>query len=312
MAALIGSLIGIAWTIRTLKPLRTLTESMSALGRGQAGLVAVSRDDEIGQLMLSFNRMSEELEQKRRLAAELAAKEKVIALGTIAAGVAHEVNNPLAGMLNCLSTLRLKENDPALVARYLPLIEKGLKRIEALVKDLLAELRVEDASEIGDAASCIEDLRELISAEIEGSAIELSWDNGLNAGERLNQLKVQQILLNLMRNAIQAMPQGGTLSCRFRRDAEQFVFAVEDTGHGIPSSDLRKVFDPFFTSSTVGDGPRPLDRPEIDAVSERSRGRVERTRKGNSFSGNATLRDEVWLKDLAMQPDRSCWSRTTN
>jgi signal transduction histidine kinase len=79
------------------------------------------------------------------LAGELAANEKVIALGRIAAGVAHEVNNPLAGMLNCLSTLRAKSNDPELVARYLPMIEMGLKKIEALVKDLLIELRVEDA-----------------------------------------------------------------------------------------------------------------------------------------------------------------------
>ena len=251
--AMVGIILGAIWTVRTLRPLQTLARSMDELGRGVARPLPVSRGDEIGQLINSFNRMAHELDEKRKLESELAANEKVIALGRIAAGVAHEVNNPLAGMLNCLSTLRAKSNDPELVARYMPLIEKGLQRIEALVKDLLIELRVEDAHEVTDSSS-LEDVRDLIAAEIDPVRIKFIWENQLSAADLVNRPKMQQILLNLLRNSIQAMPTGGRLACRFWSDQDKLVFDVEDTGHGIEPANVGRIFDPFFTSRPTGTG----------------------------------------------------------
>jgi signal transduction histidine kinase len=76
----------------------------------------------------------------------------------------------------------------------------------------------------------------------------------LEVGESINRSKLQQVLLNLLRNSIQAMPTGGRLSCRFWGGPDSIVFDVEDTGHGIRPEDVGRIFDPFFTSRQNGTG----------------------------------------------------------
>lgn len=244
---------------------------MAAVGDGRLQPLPVSRGDEIGALVARFNRMAEELEEKRRLARELAASEKVIVLGRLTAGVAHEVNNPLAGMLNCLSTLRAHGGDPALADRYLPLIEKGLRRIEALVHDLLIEQRTEDAQGSAEASS-LDDVRERVAAEIDPAKITLDLRNELPPGLRVNPLRIEQIILNLIRNAAQATPAGGRIDCRFRADAGQLIFEVADTGHGITAEDRAHIFDPFFTRRPNGTG---LGLWIVYRLVQSMRGRIE-------------------------------------
>jgi len=251
--ALIGSLAGIYASLRAVRPLGRLADAMSSLARGEPVAVPVRGADEIAHLSVTFNAMAAEVAEKQRLERELAQAEKTAALGRIAAGVAHEVNNPLAGILNCISTLKDHPQEPGLLERYLPVFERGLLRIRAIVQDLLVEQRAEHASE-PCGPECLDEVRDLVAAEIEGKSIVLDWRNDLAPDTTFNRQRLQQALLNLLRNAVQAMPAGGRLSVSARREDGVLAIVVEDTGVGIAPEDVGRVFDPFFTSRKTGTG----------------------------------------------------------
>lgn len=251
-----GSLSGMAISRRITKPLTTVTEGLEAVSRGEftdIEPVQVIDDDELGRLATTFNQMAVELAEKKILEEQMAVSEKLAALGRITAGVAHEVNNPLAGLLNCIDTLKKHPDDKELMERYLPLLDKGLNRIRNIVGSLLVELRVEDARE-ESGLSCLEDLRDIVEAEIDGRDIVLVWENHLDDRIKVNSRRVQQVILNLLKNAVQAVPDGGTVAFRSFQDGDCVVLEVDDSGPGIPPENRSQIFDPFFTTKPSGTG----------------------------------------------------------
>jgi len=256
--AAIGSLLGAVISRRMVGPLKGLAQGIDSIGRGDLANVTpipVRDLDEVGRLADSFNCMAAELVEKKRLEQQMALNEKLAGMGRIAAGVAHEVNNPLGGMLNCVNTLKKHPDDPELLRRYLNLLEVGLNRIASTVRGLLVELHNEAPPKPCDLG-CLSDLKELVGAEIDGRCVDLKWDNVIEAGSCLNCScpHLQQIVLNLTKNGIQAMPGGGTLSFRSRREADALIFEVADQGVGISEQDRRHLFDPFFTNRPDGSG----------------------------------------------------------
>jgi len=253
---ILGSLLGTTVSRRMIKPLAAMTEGMEAVGRGELTNIAPVRvvdSDELGRLATTFNKMAMELAEKKALEQQIAMSEKLVALGRISAGVAHEVNNPLAGLLNCIDTLKKHPDDPELVERYLPLLEKGLNRIHGIVRSLLVELRVEDATDASDP-SCLEETRDLVEAEINGRDVSLIWENRLRQDVQINGKRVQQIVLNLLRNAVQALSDGGTVTFRSFGDGDCVVLEVSDDGTGISPEHRNHLFDPFFTTKPNGTG----------------------------------------------------------
>lgn len=252
----LGSIMGSAISQRITKPLTAMAEGMEAAGRGELieiEPIAVSNDDELGILASAFNKMAKELADKKALEEQIAVSEKLVALGRISAGVAHEVNNPLAGMMNCIDTLKKHPDDPELVERYLPLLDKGLNRIKDIVESLLIELRVEDAHDM-DYSSSLDDLKGIVESEINDRQIDFIWENNLGGDVAINRRRVQQIVLNLLKNSIQALQEQGTVSFRTFKDGDCVVLEVSDNGPGIPAEHRKQLFDPFFTTKNNGTG----------------------------------------------------------
>ncbi len=259
---MLGSSILTAVYVETLiRPILNLHNTMRQAGRGDLKARApVKRWDEVGELAAAFNRTMEELEQARGREemrwARLAHTEKMAAVGTLAAGVAHEVNNPLAGILTCLEAIVAHPEDVEMRDRYLALVQDGIKRIEHTVLNLLDFSR---PSEIRpEPTSLNENLRhvvELAQYQLRANRVEVLFDLApVEPVVLADHFQMEQLFLNLVLNAIQAMPKGGKLTLRTRRTGGNAVTEVIDTGVGIPEEIRERIFDPFFSTRDVGKG----------------------------------------------------------
>lgn len=252
---IIGSVLGTIVSRRMVKPLTAVTQGLEAVGRGEMtdfAPIPINDRDEIGRLSVTFNQIMSELAEKKMLEEEIAMSEKLVALGRITAGVAHEVNNPLAGLLNCIDTLRKHPDDKALIDRYLPVIDQGLHRIKEIVHNLLVGLRIEEGDEI-ESIRHIDKLHDLMRAEIGEKDIQIIWENKADKDLQVPG-KLEQIICNLIKNAIEILPDGGTINFKMYRLGGYLNIEVSDDGPGIPSEIRSQLFDPFFTTKTNGTG----------------------------------------------------------
>ena len=256
-----NSLLTAVYVETLIRPILDLNQTMRWAGQGDLAVRASERgSDEVGELSAAFNRMMAELEQARNRdklqRAQLAHTEKMVAVGTLAAGVAHEVNNPLAGVLACLENMQANPDDLEMRERYLDLIRDGLQRIERTVANLLNFSRQRGINP--EPTSINHNLRhvaELVGYQTRKANVEIRFDLDPAEPQVLgDHNQMEQVFLNLMLNAIQAMPEGGTLTLRSRLSAGKAVAEVVDTGVGIPAEIRERIFDPFFTTREVGEG----------------------------------------------------------
>ncbi len=240
------------WGHRMAAPLVRLAGCMDQIGPSvpeDLHCELFESHDEIGRAGASFKRMLKELKEKEQLEHEIMASERLAAVGRLSAGIAHEINNPLGGMLNAISTFKRHGSDDPRTLKTLALLERGLTQIKDTVAALLVETRVENHPL---SRRDIEDTRTLVAAEAGDKGLELKWEDDITGDLALPSTLVRQILLNLLLNAIRAAST--QIECRVYRDSRSLTLVVKNDGAHIEDEDMAYLFEPFSRLSRNGHG----------------------------------------------------------
>jgi two-component system NtrC family sensor kinase len=285
---LIGILIGLFTRHFIDVPIRKLIAGTKAVSAMQLDKrIDIDIEGELGELAASFNMMQERLkaamaeinefthtlEQKvaergRQLSEaeqKLIQSDRMASLGQLAASVAHEINNPISGVLN-LSMLmeRILKDDgipPGRVAdfrKYLASVSEETARVGRIVSDLLSFSRRSTPRRANaDLNRIVEHTLSLISHKLQLANVDLRVRLGQGLPEvACDGSQIQQVVINLVMNAAEATPAWGRVELRTKlaEPADALVLEVEDSGAGIPEENLSRIFDPFFTTKEVGKG----------------------------------------------------------
>jgi len=264
MTALVPNLVLVALIVRTIsRPVRRLTEAAVRVAGGDYGAqVNLKSNDEVGLLARSFDSMSskmrDDIEQLRQLNEHLVRTEKLAAAGTLAAGVAHEVNNPLASISSLIQILQTRESLDAETREMLGLAQSQVTRITHVLRDMMDFARARPAHRQSvDLAAVVGASLRLATFDAEFKRLEVTTEFEESVPQVFGDAdQLQQVVLNILLNARDAMAGGGRIHIRTRYDAtqEELTLAIEDDGSGIAPEFLAQVFDPFFTTKPAGRG----------------------------------------------------------
>ena len=259
----VAAIVSLIFARRLSRPLEHLTEAAEKVGKGHFDVtVTSSSSDEIGALSHSFNQMTDELREREvKLAganAALVQSEKLAAFGQLGAGIAHEVKNPLAGILGYAQLTLRKLDDDSPFKKNLDIIESETRRCTDIISNLLQFARQETAkmapTEINPV---VEAALRIVDHQLGVNNVKIKKE--LTADLPLchaNANQLQQVIMNFAINAQQAMgSDGGNLTVRTHDGGGGgVVIEVEDTGPGIPDDIKAKIFEPFFTTKPAGQG----------------------------------------------------------
>ena len=242
-----------------VRPIRRLVDALDSVRLGKLEPVPLpDRHDELGDLQNSYrtmiDRLAQEKAEREKTQDMLARTEKMATVGTLAAGIAHEINSPLTGAMHSVHALEAGTFPPAKHGRYLQVLGESLERIRRAVSQLLDYSTVHVTSITGCDLSALV-ARTLAFLEYQITANRVEVENLLPPLPiRADAHKMEQVLVNLVLNAVVAMPTGGRLVFRHVMDGHFLTLIVSDTGEGIPEENQEKIFDPFFTTKRNGEG----------------------------------------------------------
>jgi PAS domain S-box-containing protein len=231
-------------------------EVVTRTGEVRSVMVSVSPLHGADGEILGVLGIARDMTETKRLEQQIRNSEKLASIGKLAAGVAHEINNPLGGILNCLYNLSKGTISPARREEYLASMEDGLRRVQKIVRQLL-DFSQQHQPEFAptDINRVIERVLVLTNHLFAPNRIVLETALGHALPHlMIDRHMIEQVLMNLILNAVQAMKDGGVLSIRTAVEEGMCLVTIRDTGSGIPASVLPKIFDPFFTTKNEGEG----------------------------------------------------------
>ncbi len=246
---------------RMLGSLQTLVTAMDSLDLN-AGTVPElpDREDEIGIMYKHFRRMQERLEQSGRelvsAESQIWHAERLAAIGRLASGLAHEINNPINGVRNCIYAIRRDPENREQTAEYLDMMDEGLAQATAVIGKLLGYARRQtDEHRPVNLNEAVDTVQQLVAFQIERKHVRLESDLAPDLPEIVGDRQlVQEVVMNLLLNAADAVETGGAIRISTARGNGVIELSVADTGHGIPAAHLSRIFEPFFTTKKVGEG----------------------------------------------------------
>jgi two-component system, NtrC family, sensor kinase len=301
-AIICGTSLAILMAMLIGRPIARLVTNVDAFTRGTYGRsITVEGHDEIGYLAYAFEQMRDSLQsylanlaaEKRRLEEtnqrlqetqqQLIQSERLAAVGQVAARVAHEVNNPLAIIKTAISIINHRQRDHNPAAEQLQMIEEEISRIARIIDELREFSRPIPTDEVVDVNHVIQGLAALLHVNLRQRQILLKvvLEPQLPS-VRISADQLKQVILNIVRNGEDAMPEGGELTIRTARKGHLVECSITDTGCGIALEHRGRLFDPFFTTKgkergmglglSVSDGIIRGANGRIDAESEIGKG----------------------------------------
>jgi signal transduction histidine kinase len=243
------SALGYLAVTQMVRPLRLISSRLASGSTLPVPEGDMPSDLETARLYEGYNRLIAALESRERLSSRLAEKERLAALGQLATGMAHEINNPLGGLITALDTLDHHGDRPEVRQQTVALLRRGLDDIGRVVRTTLAGHRgATDPRPL--APGDLEDLRTLIAPELRLRGQALDWNVGFEAPLPVPAGPLRQVLLNLLLNASNAAPRGATVGFRAKQDEGCLELSVEDAGPGLPEA-LRD----YLVSGGTGEAP---------------------------------------------------------
>ncbi|MCF5248873.1 HAMP domain-containing protein [Pseudomonas sp. PA-5-4B] len=266
---------GVLVSRRLTKPLRDLSQGVDAVISGNyEHRVLVSGGDELAQLSSTFNHMTERLGELHHLEAQLRRRDRLHALGEVAMGLAHEIRNPLGIIKTATQLLHRRVDLPDTDKRHLEYVISEVSRINDLITEFLDFAKPNPPLRVLQAARpVVEEILGFCSPELATHNIDAHIDDqapGATIYADAKQLK--QACLNLILNAIDAMPEGGRLTLGIRSVDGNTVISIADTGQGIPADMIERIFTPFVTTKASGTG---LGLAKVYSIMESHDGSIE-------------------------------------